>query len=292
MTKLASLVLRNAQLSAEILPGFGGALSRLDWIGGAAPVPVLRPYAGGEAAPRPNQLACFPLLPWSNRMAGGFSHGGQRYDIAPNREGDPFPIHGEGWQRPWTVAFQSASQALLMLERRDGVPFSYRASLEYALRGNTLVVTLEATNTGALALPFGLGLHPWMPRAPGTTLQAAAREVWMAGADKLPAHAQAIPEAWSFERARALPDGPIDNIFEGWDGKARIRWPENGLNLEIAADGAYYIVYAPAGGDFFCFEPVDHLINAHNMAGGPARHGLTVLAPGQRLRRTFSFAVT
>nr|WP_307731807.1 aldose 1-epimerase [Massilia antarctica] len=286
------MVLRNAQLTAEILPGFGGALSRLDWIGGAAPVPVLRPYAGGDAAPRPNQLACFPLVPWSNRMAGGFSYGGERYDIAPNREGDPFPMHGEGWQRPWTVAFQSASQVLLMLERRDGVPFSYRASLDYALRGNALVVTLEVTNTGALALPFGLGLHPWMPRSPGTTLQAAARKVWMAGADKLPSHAQAIPETWSFEHERALPAGPIDNVFEGWDGKARIHLPERGLNLVIAADSGYYIVYAPAGGEFFCFEPVDHLINAHNMAGGPARHGLTILAPGQRLRRVFSFAVT
>nr|WP_307732063.1 aldose 1-epimerase [Massilia sp. H27-R4] len=286
------MVLRNAQLSAEILPGFGGALSRLDWIGGAAPVPLLRPYAGGDAAPCPNQLACFPLVPWSNRMAGGFAYGGERYAIAPNREGDPFPMHGEGWQRPWTVAFQSASQVLLMLERRDGVPFSYRASLDYALRGNTLVVTLEVTNTGTLALPFGLGLHPWMPRSPGTTLQAAARKVWMAGADKLPSHAQAIPETWSFERERALSAGPIDNVFEGWDGKARIHLPESGLNLVIAADSGYYIVYAPAGGEFFCFEPVDHLINAHNMAGGPARHGLTILAPGQRLRRVFSFAVT
>lgn len=269
-------------------------MSRLDWIGGGAPVPVLRPYAGGadDAAPRPNQLACFPLVPWSNRMAAGFSYGGQRYDIAPNRAGEPLPIHGEGWQHPWTVAFQSASQVLLMLERRAGAPFSYRAALEYALRGNALVVTLDVSNTGALALPFGLGLHPWMPRTPGTTLSAAARAVWMAGADKLPAHAQAIAPAWSFERERELPDGAIDNVFEGWDGKARIHWPDSGLHLEIAADAAYYIVYAPAGADFFCFEPVDHVINAHNMEGGPARHGLTVLAPGQRLRRTFTFTVT
>jgi aldose 1-epimerase len=268
-------------------------LSRLDWTGGGASVPILRPYAGGgDGAPRPNQLACFPLVPWSNRMAGGFSHGGQRYDIAPNREGDPFPIHGEGWQRPWTVAFQSNSQALLMLERRDGLPFSYRASLDYALRGNALVVTLEVSNTGALALPFGLGLHPWLPRSAGTTLQAAARAVWMAGADKLPSHALAIPPAWSFGRARALPDDAIDNVFEGWDGKACIAWPENGVSLAIEADAGYYIVYAPVGADFFCFEPVDHLINAHNMAGGPARHGLTLLAPGQRLRRSFRFTVS
>ena len=47
----------------------------------------------------------------------------------------------------------------------------------------------------------------------------------------------------------------------------------------------------PPGKDFFCFEPVDHPINAHNLPGGAQANGLTVLAPGQDLRRTVRFAV-
>jgi aldose 1-epimerase len=53
----------------------------------------------------------------------------------------------------------------------------------------------------------------------------------------------------------------------------------------------YYILYAPVDKDFFCFEPVDHAINAHNLPGGAARNGLSVLAPGQTLSRRVSFRV-
>jgi aldose 1-epimerase len=130
-----------------------------------------------------------------------------------------------------------------------------------------------------------------MPRSAGVTLRAVAREVWLGGADKLPVAAVPIPAAWCFGQAGPLPATAIDNAFAGWDGYAEIAWPERGLQLRIETDASYYIVYAPAGGDFFCFEPVDHMINAHNLPGGPVRHGLTVLAPGQRLRRQFTFSV-
>jgi aldose 1-epimerase len=51
------------------------------------------------------------------------------------------------------------------------------------------------------------------------------------------------------------------------------------------------VLYTPRGEDFFCFEPVDHPINAVNLPGGAAAHGMTLLAPGERLARRFSFGV-
>jgi len=48
----------------------------------------------------------------------------------------------------------------------------------------------------------------------------------------------------------------------------------------------YCIVYVPAGRDFFCVEPVDHPINAHNLPGQP---GLSLLAPGAALVRRWVF---
>jgi aldose 1-epimerase len=287
-----TVTLRNEFLSAEILPEIGGALARLDYFaGGAAPVPVLRPFTLAGSLPRPNQLACFPLVPWSNRLAGGFTCDGRSYSIAPNREGDPYPIHGEGWLRPWQIDEQSLTRLALALDRRDGAPFSYQAKLEYTLCGAGIEVMLEVTNSGSCALPFGLGLHPWMPRSEQTTLRAHAREVWLSGADRLPAAPVPIPAPWRFDEPRALPGTPIDNVFGGWDGRAEIAWPDRGIKLRIASDATCYIVYAPEGADFFCFEPVDHLINAHNLPGGPERNGLTMLAPGQWLRRRFRFTV-
>jgi hypothetical protein len=70
-------------------------------------------------------------------------------------------------------------------------------------------------------------------------------------------------------------------VFDGWPGRARIAWPARGVALEIEADMDYFILYIPAGRDLFCFEPVDHPINAHNLPGRP---GLTVVAPGATLR--------
>ncbi len=285
------LALRSACLRAEILPRSGAGLARLDWIADGAAVPVLRPFTADGVAPRPNQLACFVLVPWSNRLAGGFSCDGVQHAIAPNREGDVYPIHGEGWQLPWAVVQHSDSEAVLTLAHR-ATPFSFDARIAYQLQDDSLCVTLDVTNAGERALPFGLGLHPYLPRTAGVTLQAAARCVWIPGPDKLPLHAGAIPHAWSFAHANTLPDDVIDHVFEGWDGRARIAWPENRLQLAIESDARYYIVYTPAGADFFCFEPVDHRINAHNGAGGPERHGLTMLAPGQRLRRNFRFVVS
>lgn len=286
-----AVALRNDYLSARILPGIGGALARLDALMDGGAVPVLRPFDDAGSVPRPNQLACFPLVPWSNRLAGGFTCDDRRYFIAPNRVGDPYPMHGEGWLLPWQVRQQSATHLSLRLDRSAGAPFAYQATLDYALHGPMLEVTLAVTNRGPCALPYGLGLHPWLPRGAGVTLAARSGGVWLSGEDKLPTAAVPVPPTWRFDHASALPATLVDNVFTGWDGVADIAWPGSGMRFRIEADALYYILYAPEGADFFCFEPVDHAINAHNLPGGPALHGLTMLAPGQQLRRRFSFRV-
>ena len=284
----------SGSLRAVVLPAAGGGLARLDWLGGAAPMAVLRPAPDGVALPLPGQMACFPLVPWSNRIApAGFEFEGRRITPTPTREGEPCPIHGEGWRLPWHVEARDESSVVLSLYRRDGSPFAFTAHLAYTLSPNTLRVTLKVTNNGSHPLPFGLGLHPWMPAPEDALIRAPADGVWLSGTDKLPAERSALPQAWDFagDVPRPLPPGGVDNAFTGWNGSAQIDWPSWRLRLRIRADMAYYILYSPPGKDFFCFEPVDHPINAHNLPGGAVANGLTVLAPGQDLRRTVRFAV-
>lgn len=285
---LERLTLRNASLLAEVLPQVGGGLARLDWLRGGEPMPLLRGLAPDAAeTPLPSQLACFPLLPWSNRMApSGFEFGGECYVPAPNRPGEPCPIHGDGWQQPWQVTAHYDTSLSLSLDRSGASPFAYTAELRYTLVGDALVVELAVCNAGATALPFGIGLHPWLPERQGALLQAGANSVWMAGPDKLPRQRQDIPPHWRFDHPSPLPQDGVDNVFEGWQGAARVTWPARGLALELQADMDYFILYAPPGRDFFCFEPVDHPINAHKLPGYP---GLTVLAPGGTLRRRCVF---
>ncbi|MCC2973320.1 aldose 1-epimerase [Massilia sp. IC2-476] len=287
---LERLLLRNDRLLAEIVPQVGGGLARLDWLGsdGAQPQELLRGLAPDSAGtPLPGQLACFPLLPWSNRMApSGFAFAGARHVPKPNREGEPCPIHGDAWQQPWRVASHYDTSLVLSLDRWDAEPFAYTAELRYTLADDALVLEVSVRNAGRAALPFGIGLHPWMPDPGGALLEAGANSVWMSGPDKLPLMRQDIPPQWRFDNPASLPQDGVDNVFEGWHGAARIAWPARGLALEVQADMDYFILYAPPGRDFFCFEPVDHPINAHNLPGHP---GLTVLAPGATLRRRCVF---
>ena len=96
---LERLALRNDRLLAEVVPHIGGGLARLDWLDGDQAQPLLRGLPPDvNEPPLPGQLACFPLLPWSNRMApSGFAFEDRRHVPAPNRPGDPCPIHGDGW---------------------------------------------------------------------------------------------------------------------------------------------------------------------------------------------------
>ena len=43
-----------------------------------------------------------------------------------------------------------------------------------------------------------------------------------------------------------------------------------------------YILYSPGrDASFFCFEPVSHVVDAHNLPGGPEANGLAILAAGE-----------
>jgi aldose 1-epimerase len=291
---MQSISLRNRFLHAEFLPQAGGGMTRFDWLGGAERVPLFRTLvvAPGAAAPTPSQMACFPMLPWANRIdPAGFDFAGRHIVPPPNRAGEPCPIHGDGWQYPWLVDGQSDSVVNMVLDRKSGAPFSYSARLRWELSGATLHCSAGITNLGPLAMPFGFGLHPFFPRGEGTQLKAHATSMWASGADKLPRHEIPLPPAFDFTRGSGLPGEALDNMFCGWDGRAQITWPERGLSLSIEADMKYHIVYAPPGADFFCFEPLDHAINANLLPGGALANGLTVLQPGQTLRQVVSFKV-
>ncbi len=293
------------------MPGVGGGIARFDWMRGRRRVPLFRASAHGLVRD-PNALACYPLLPFSNRIgAGRFMFEGRAVTVAPNREGERYPLHGTGWQRAWRVESAGARRAVLSLDecgqsssgrrspgRSDsgppasGRPYSYRATQDIELADTTLTIRIGIENRGDVTLPFGIGLHPFIVREPGTLLLAPAQGVWLSGRDWLPTRRVPTPAAYRFGVAYPLPrEIVVNHAFTGWCGRARVLWPERGLALDIEADMHDYVLYTPAGENWFCFEPVDHPIDAVNLPGGAVRHGMTALAPGARLTRTFRFTV-
>lgn len=290
------LCLTHAHLRALILPEVGGGLAGFDYSKDEQWVPLMRPLeplaTPPAVVPDPNQLACYPLLPWSNRIAhGGFDWDGDRIVLAANRGDDPYPIHGSGWQRPWRVLSHNANEARLVLDEYSANAYAYQATLHYLLLEDTLEVTLQVTNTGARALPFGLGLHPFFPRHGEATLHAPAAQVWLNdGHSPLPVKRADVPPAWNFNHTMPLPDG-LNHGFEAWKGDAEIAWSRYGLRLQVKTDVNAFVLYTPAGEDFFCFEPVDHAINAVHLPGGALAHGMSLLAPQSSLARRFAFRV-
>jgi len=289
---VACVTLANAYLRLDVAPQLGGGITRFDWRSEGALEPVFRRCEHVSARMDPNELACYPLVPYSNRIAAGrFHFGGRDIEVPCNRADEPLPIHGDGWLAPWQVAESGREHARLVLDHSDGAPYAYRAAITYVLDGATLAMTLEVENAGSDAMPFGLGVHPFLARDASTELSAPASGLWLSDEDWLPVRQVPAPPAWQFGVAYPLPDTLVNHSFSGWSGHAAVVWEGRRLSLAINADTDYYVLYTPPGQDFFCFEPVDHPINAVNLSGGGGAHGMTVLARGERLVRQFSFTV-
>ena len=284
----ATVQLTAHSLAAEIVPSLGGGVARLDFLRGGQRIELFRPWPEG-GTDDPNALGLYVLIPWSNRISGqGFSLGGQFYPLAPNFTGEPSPIHGDGWLSSWRVSAKSDRYVRLEHDAEGPWPYRYEASLEYTLEADGLIIRLLAINRARIAIPFGLGFHPWLPRTPATLLRAPAKSVWLEDARHLPTERIAITSRpkWDFSSFRSLPPDWINNCFIGRNGSATILWEDRGLALDVEAPPplSFYILYSPsAEAQFFCFEPVSHAVDAHNLPSRPEEHGLAKLEPGAKL---------
>jgi aldose 1-epimerase len=281
---------------SAIVPDLGAGLAWYDLVVGGKSAPIFRPCRNPYEA-HPLDLALNLLVPWSNWISnGGFTFEGVFHRLEPNLPGEAFPIHGNAFSSPWMVESRNSSRATLTLDSSGPGPFRYVSTVTYEVRSGALSVELCARNMGR-ALPFGLGLHPWLPRTPQTQLQARAERVVLENNNHLPASEIDVRSHtdWNFEVPRPLPHGWINNAFLRWDGHADILWPDRGLALHVSASPLLttYIVYSPdLDSDFFCFEPVTHAVDAHNLKGGVDPNGLIALRPGEEISVSCRFGPT
>jgi aldose 1-epimerase len=296
--------------SARVLiaPEVGGSIAAFEWDG----QPILRPTserAIAEAMVR--KFACFPLVPFSNRIAGATLHwAGREHALTRYVDTDPHAIHGNGWRRPWSVRRREPARLELELDhdasgaRAREWPFPYRASQRFELVGDrssiTLELALDIENTGEDAFPFGLGWHPYFDRPEGTELGFVSRGVWLTDQTRLPTRFTMVPAAWHFDPPRDIGRTAVDNCFAGWQAPATVRWPARTMSARIGADSAcdYLVVFVPSidsgGGSFFAVEPVTHMTDAFNRTAGDANAdtGTRVLAPGACFSCTMSICVS
>jgi aldose 1-epimerase len=152
------------ELRVAVAPELGGSITRF-WSedGPRGTIDWLRPASAAALAARdPLRVASFPLVPFCNRIRDGrFTFRGERVSLGVNPPEAKHAIHGQGWQRPWSVLAREEARIVLGLTHlRDAWPFRYSARQEIRLAPDRLTVALQLRNEDEKPMPAGIGHHP------------------------------------------------------------------------------------------------------------------------------------
>ena len=215
------------------------------------------------------EAACFPLVPFANRIEDGRMLFREREVVLPaDPAAAPHAHHGHGWRRPWRLVDRTEETAELeFCHEPDEWPWAYVATQQVTLVGGGAEIELSVTNLSDEDMPAGLGLHPYFVRHPTDTLEMRALRMLMNSPEGIPtAEVQILPG----EKQLAEAEG-MDNFLLDESGHASLRLGR--LRCEMDARGAEgFHVYVPVGESFFCVEPVSHPPNA--FAKNPERYAL------------------
>jgi aldose 1-epimerase len=269
-----TLLLRSADLHATFLPERG--------------------MHGLSLRHRGEQLlapAGIPLLhPWANRLAE-FSYRGVSLDRGSRVlqvEEHGLPIHGAHSAGRWRTL---GSGAELDWAAHDDLmevfPYPHRARIEAELSGATLVIRTSVTASGEAEVPIAFGFHPYF-HIPGVARDELLVE--LPARDHLVLDERLLPTGERTPRAaeRApLGDRAFDDLFAVGDAPTAFAITGAGRELRVQWRSGYSHaqVFAPAGEDFICFEPMTAPVNALRTGDG-----LRLLAPGETF--TAAFAIT
>ena len=249
--------------SAELRPEIGGSLAALRHRG----IAVLRTMPPDSSDVL--EAACFPLVPYCNRIRDGcFAWEGRDVRLPANFPPEPHSLHGLGWQAPWSVTNEASFKCSLAHSHdgSGGWPWAYDAEQRVRLGAQGCAVTLDVTNRADTPMPCGLGLHPYFRRRPETRVQFTASGMLEVDDGLIPTGLLAEPDRFAdWLAGAALPARLVDHCFAGWNGAAGI---EDDLGtIHLTARGASFLhLYAPVDGSALCLEPVGHAPDAPNRA--------------------------
>jgi len=306
VTDTGLLELSAGTLRLHLAPEVGGSIARFDGIwqagGRTGRVDWLRPATeAGLAGRHPLAMASFPLVPFCNRIREGrASFEGRAIRFPPNHpaEPSPHPLHGIGWQRPWTVTQAGPQQAALRLDEPATAawPWRFAAEQRFELDERRLQVTMSVTNLDDVAMPGGIGHHPYFPHLAGTRLTSAAAAMWLADDAVLPTGLAVTDAVRQLREGVLLAELDLDNNFIGWEHRTLVEWPldargpRRGLLLQAETPLDYFVLYCPRGYDHFCAEPVSQCTDWLNLLPeyGAGAVGGARIAPGASLQARFT----
>lgn len=299
---MPGILLENPRLRLRVLPEIGA---------GAAEFSLRAPSGAWQPLWRPapdhprwfNDLACYFLAPWSNRIAAGrFTFAGRPVQLRPDWP-DGTAIHGVVKDRPWEILDRSPVSARLGFESAAhpdlNWPWAFDATARYELDEQSLEVELTIVNRDHAPMPAGLGFHPYFMRTLWDERDEVAIRTSLPGRYPAtgmiptgPARADDITQHLAAGRPLAPLD--LDDVFAGFDQATTITWPASRIRAAISASPglSHTVVYSPPGKPYFCLEPVTMVNDGFNRAAaGDPGTGVVVLAPGQSLSAVMTIRV-
>lgn len=266
----------------SLRPANGGSLLRFSW----NDVDVFRPYCSGQRA---IDSACFPLVPFCNRIADRLLEANGEVHLLPAACAEieaRHALHGVGWTSAWSVRDITPSSAILALfHDGDEWPWAFEAEQSLVLYQDGYSHSLSVKNLGQSPMPAGLGLHPYFPRV-GANLEIGADGFWENGADRLPTDHQSIENEPDWFGGKS-----IDHCYISYSNPISIEWPTHRLRIHRSSNLPFTHVFIPDEADFFCVEPVSHIPNAMNGTLGTAATGVSKLEPGESMQIECRFAL-
>lgn len=165
------------------------------------------------------------LIPWPNRVAEGrWNLEGTPQQLALTEPDRNTAIHGLLRHVPWTVVEHAESTVVLnqMVPVQPGWPVPLLTSIGYSLDESGLTITHTVENLGSRAVPFGVGVHPYVRAGDAETDECTVR---VAASEVLPVDPERLlpvrpPRALSgdeqdFRTGRRLAGVLLDTAFSG-----------------------------------------------------------------------------
>jgi aldose 1-epimerase len=299
-----AVVLENRFLRARALPALGAGLAELSWRRAVEWEPILRPAPAGVTWF--NDLACYLLAPWPNRIKEGcFLWQGRDIRLARDWP-DGTAIHGLVKQANWTVDRRSDSEVRLNVRvTPEAWPWEFECSVAYSLNGASFRSELQLRNLSGRAegpMPCGIGFHPFFARRVGQTVRVRAPVRRRYALERqLPVGPPEDDELTrSLRQGRTLGDEFLDDVFEGSPDGTAVEWLPSGLRATVRCSESlgHTVIYSrgrdESGGmpTSFCLEPVSMVNNGFRLsAQGWDGTGVRELGPGESLSGWWSVEV-
>lgn len=290
------IVLEAHAYRLTIDPDHGATILAADWRKpDGAWMPLLAPL---DEPSKGLSAGCFIMVPFANRIRSGrFPFQNREIVFAMNRPDAGMACHGVARDLCWSISETSGTHAVLQCgHSADDYPWQFSLRLRIAIADHGLELSLDMQNLADEAFPFGVGLHPYFPRRPQTTVTFSSQGTYRKDQWGLPLpQLDAETGILSGEPLLVETHLGLDACFVDWaPAWARIDWPTERARLDLAAEGAFrhLHLFAPETREVFCIEPVSHLPDAVNRPSLAASAAMHVLAPQETLSATLKLSMS